>query len=83
MDGRTDGRTYGILPPVQQGIGPSRAAAQKSEEVSGCQVIKNEQKRGRFSHFIFDMSDKKLNIFLTAGPNLMGLPPLSLFFQGL
>ena len=46
-------------------------------------MIKNEQKRGRFSHFIFDMSDKKLNIFLTAGPNLMGLPPFSLFFQGL
>ena len=28
-DVRTYGRTYGILPPVQQGIGPSRAAAQK------------------------------------------------------
>ena len=30
-DGRTYGRTDGILPPVQQGIGPSRAAAQKGE----------------------------------------------------
>ena len=56
------------------------------KRVKGCQKarwLKMSKKEGDFSYFIFDMSDKKLNIFFTAGPNLMGLPPLSLFFQGL